>query len=105
MNRQVVTLVVGEWRGSAMAVQARALKRSSWPDTEEARDRLLDHYLVEAEAADERLRDLQPTVASQEFSDRNEALAWLDAERSCLVAAVQMSADTGRDQAGRVCLC
>jgi tetratricopeptide (TPR) repeat protein len=84
-----------------MTALSRALKFSSWPDTEEARDRLLDHYLIEAEAADERLRDLPPTVTPQGFSDRNGALAWLDAERSCLVAAVRMAADTGRDQAAK----
>ena len=33
-----------------------------------------------------------------EFTGRDDALAWLDAERPSLVAAVTMAADTGRDQ-------
>ena len=33
------------------------------------------------------------------FTGRDAALAWLDAERASLVAAVQMAADTGRYQA------
>ena len=37
----------------------------------------------------------------EEFTDRNGALAWLDAERLCLVAMVRMAADTGREQAAK----
>ena len=33
-----------------------------------------------------------------EFTGRDDALAWLDAERPSLVAAVTMAASTGRDQ-------
>ena len=32
------------------------------------------------------------------FAGRDEALAWLDAERPSLIAAVTMAAATGRDQ-------
>ena len=32
------------------------------------------------------------------LTDRDDALAWLDAERPNLIAAVIMAADTGRDQ-------
>ena len=32
------------------------------------------------------------------FAGRDEALAWLDAERPSLIAAVTMAAGTGRDQ-------
>ena len=35
----------------------------------------------------------------EEFTGRDAALDWLDAERASLVAAVSMAADTGRDQA------
>ena len=33
-----------------------------------------------------------------DFTGRDEALAWLDAERPSLIAAVTMAAGTGRDQ-------
>ena len=66
-------------------------------EREQARDRLLEYYLIAAEAADERLRELPPILAPEEFTDRNGALAWLDAERPCLVAVVRMAADTGRE--------
>ena len=68
-------------------------------EREQARDRLLEYYLIAAEAADERLRELLPVLAPEEFTDRNGALAWLDAERPCLVAVVRMAADTGRYEA------
>jgi tetratricopeptide (TPR) repeat protein len=35
----------------------------------------------------------------EEFTSQEDALAWLDAERECLIATVRMAADTGRDQA------
>jgi tetratricopeptide (TPR) repeat protein len=66
---------------------------------EQARDRLLDYYLTMADAADDHLRALPGVPVSSTFTSRAEALAWLDAERANLVAAVQMAADTGRDRA------
>ena len=66
-----------------------------------ARDRLLDYYLSATEAADDRLRGLPPIPVPQEFTDRDGALAWLDAERASLTAVVKMAADTGRDQAAK----
>ena len=63
------------------------------------RDRLIEYYLLTAEAADEQLRGLPAIPVPEEFTDRNGALAWLDAERLCLVAMVRMAADTGREQA------
>ena len=65
---------------------------------EQARDRLLSYYLSTAHAADEHLRALPGMTVPREFTSRDDALAWLDAERSCLVAAVTMAADTDRDQ-------
>ena len=50
------------------------------------------------EAADDHLRALPGTPVPAEFTGRDDALAWLDAERPSLVAAVTMAADTGRDQ-------
>jgi tetratricopeptide (TPR) repeat protein len=35
---------------------------------------------------------------AKDFTGRDDALAWLDAERGNLIAAVQMAADTGRDR-------
>ena len=65
----------------------------------EAIDRLLTWYLNTAGAADEHMRALPGTAVPQEFADRDDALAWLDAERPALTAAVGLAAATGRDQA------
>ena len=65
---------------------------------EAARDRLLGYYLATARAADAHLRALAGTPVPEEFSGRESALVWLDAERPSLVAAVTMAASTGRDQ-------
>ncbi len=66
---------------------------------EQARDRLLGWYLDMADAADGHLRALPGTAVPEEFTGRDAALEWLDAERASLVAAASMAADTGRDQA------
>jgi tetratricopeptide (TPR) repeat protein len=66
---------------------------------EQARDRLLCYYLSMTEAADDYLRVLPGMAVPEEFTSRDGALAWLDAERASMTAAVQMAADTGRDQA------
>ena len=66
---------------------------------EQARDRLLGYYLDTADASDGHLRALPGMAVPGRFTGRDAALAWLDAERASLVAAVQMAADTGRDQA------
>lgn len=64
-----------------------------------ARDRLIEYYLLTAEAADELLRGLPPIAPPEQFKGRNGALAWLDSEWLCLVATVRMAADAGREQA------
>jgi tetratricopeptide (TPR) repeat protein len=64
---------------------------------EQARDRLLEYYLLTAEAADDWLRGLPAVPVPGEFTDRNGALSWLDTERLCLVNMVRMAADTGRE--------
>jgi tetratricopeptide (TPR) repeat protein len=66
---------------------------------EQARDRLLGWYLRMADAADDHLRALPGMAVPEEFTGRDAALEWLDAERASLVAAVTMAADTARDQA------
>jgi len=73
--------------------------RSRRDEAAQSRDRLLGYYLRMAEAADAHLRALPGMTVPGEFAGRDAALAWLDAERPSLVAAVTMAADTGRDQA------
>ena len=67
-------------------------------DREEARDRLLDYYLSTAGAANQHLLGGPDMAAAGQFNGRDSALAWFDAERPNLVAAIGMAADTGRDQ-------
>jgi tetratricopeptide (TPR) repeat protein len=64
----------------------------------QAGDRLLRYYLDTASAADARLQTLTDTPITGDFTSREDALAWLDAERPNLVAAVTMAASTGRDE-------
>ena len=65
---------------------------------EQARDRLLGYYLDTARAADAHLRALPGMPLPAGFTGREDALAWLDAERPNLIAAVTMAASTGREQ-------
>ena len=44
------------------------------------------------------MRALRGQPVPAEFTGRDDALAWLDAERPNLIAAVTMAAGTGRDQ-------
>jgi DNA-binding SARP family transcriptional activator len=66
-----------------------------------ATQRMLDHYLHTAYAADRlvqttrdaiTLAPLHPGVAPEELADRAQALAWLEAERRVLLAAVTQAA-------------
>ncbi|MDO0911661.1 tetratricopeptide repeat protein [Streptomyces sp. DT2A-34] len=54
---------------------------------ETARERLLEFYMRGAGAADARLRWLPGIVEPERFTERGQALAWLDGERAGLVAA------------------
>jgi tetratricopeptide (TPR) repeat protein len=65
---------------------------------EQARDRLLRYYVDTASAADAHLRTLSAAPIPAIFTGRDSALAWLDAERPNLVAAVIMAADSRRDE-------
>ncbi|GAB2952076.1 AfsR-like transcriptional regulator TcrA [Streptomyces pseudoechinosporeus] len=56
---------------------------------EAAREWLLEFYWRCADAADDRLRWLPGMPEPGRFAGRTEALAWLDAERAGLIAAVQ----------------
>ncbi|MEU9598949.1 tetratricopeptide repeat protein [Streptomyces sp. NPDC048109] len=55
---------------------------------EAARERVLNFYTRWADAADDRLRWLPGMNEPERFVNREQALAWLDAERAGLVAAV-----------------
>ena len=65
---------------------------------EQARDRLLGYYLDTAQAAGDHLKALPGMPVPARFTDREDALAWLDAERPSVIAAVSMAASTGRDE-------
>jgi tetratricopeptide (TPR) repeat protein len=98
----VVADGAGRWRMRDLVCQYARQLSDAWAGTdgrEQAWDRLLGYYLNTAEAADDHLRGLPEMVLPREFSSRHSALAWFDTERSSLIAAVQLAADTGRDQA------
>jgi tetratricopeptide (TPR) repeat protein len=87
----------GRWRmHDLLRLYARQLSGADAvsDEPEQARDRLLAYYLDGARTADQQMRALGPAS----FADRGDALAWLDAERPCLIAAVAMAAGTGRDE-------
>ncbi len=65
---------------------------------EQARARLLDHYLHMARAAQSHVDPKRDVARLVGFTGRDDALAWLDAERPNLVAAATMATATGRDQ-------
>jgi tetratricopeptide (TPR) repeat protein len=89
----------GRWRmHDLLRLYARQLSGTNAGEREQAMDRLLGYYLNGAAAADAHLRTLAGASAPTEFTDRDEALAWLDSERVNLIAAVAMAAETGRDQ-------
>lgn len=60
---------------------------------EEARERALGFYVLCAHMADARLRWLPGEPEPELFADRARALAWLDRERTALVAAVRWAAE------------
>lgn len=92
------------WRFTDLA-RSYAERLADQPATvdgrEQARDRLFDYYLLATEAADHLLRGRPPIPAPQEFADRRGAVAWLDAERASLIAAVGVAAETGRHHAAK----
>lgn len=68
----------------------------------QARDRLFDYYLKTSDAADAHLRAHPGTPVPADFNDREDALAWLDAERASLIPAVTLAASTGQDRIAMV---
>jgi tetratricopeptide (TPR) repeat protein len=63
--------------------------------------RLLDYYLENARSADHHLDAGLADPQSAQLIDRPAALAWLNAERPNLIAAVSLAADTGHDSHAR----
>ena len=81
----------GRWRmHDLLGLYARELSdaEAGADEREQARDRLLGYYLTTARAADAHLRALRGAQVPAGFAGRDDALAWLDAERPSLVAAV-----------------
>ncbi|MGI5194752.1 tetratricopeptide repeat protein [Streptomyces sp. CA-288835] len=60
---------------------------------EAARGRVLEFYYRWADAADDRLRWLPGMPVPERFTDRAQALGWLDGERAGLVAAAQWAGE------------
>ncbi|MFF9278575.1 ATP-binding protein [Streptomyces griseosporeus] len=69
--------------GVGVVTRAAALREEG----EAARERVLAFYYRWAAAADGRLRWLPGMAEPERFTDRGQALAWLDSERAGLVAA------------------
>jgi tetratricopeptide (TPR) repeat protein len=65
-------------------------------ERDSALDRLFEHYLDLSRAADGHLRATHTMPVPSRFPDWEQALAWLDAERATLAAAVCQAADFGR---------
>ncbi len=87
----------GRWRmHDLLRLYARQVRDGSPGEREEAFGRLLAWYLRQADAADEHLRALAGSPVPAEFTGRDDALGWLDAERPGLIAAVAMAAAAGR---------
>ncbi len=70
-------------------------------DLATATDRVLDHYLAWTKAAVQwmpTVRSHAPSLPEGPFDNRDSAVAWLEAERACLVAAVAAAGQTSRDR-------
>lgn len=77
--------------------QATAQCERSRPSTrryDQAHTRLTDYYVRNAEAANTHLQLPGSTVVAPLFSDREQALAWLDAERENLIATAHAEGTT-----------
>ena len=62
---------------------------------DQAQDRLFRYYLHTTDVAAAHLQALPGAPVPEAFTNRDDALAWLDAERPSLVAAVMRAADIG----------
>jgi tetratricopeptide (TPR) repeat protein len=82
-------------RRYAQRLAAAQVDAGQW---DQSRDRLLCYYLNTAAAADDWLRLTAGTPLPELFTGPEEALAWLDAERGNLIAAVHLAAEAGRNR-------
>jgi tetratricopeptide (TPR) repeat protein len=91
--------VQGRWQmHDLLRAYARHVPDASAGEREQALGRMLAWYLQCSKAASEYLRAPAGPAVSVEFADRDDALAWLDAERPGLIAAVTEAAAVGRHQ-------
>jgi tetratricopeptide (TPR) repeat protein len=91
--------VPGRWRmHDLLRLYARQVPGTGDGERDQATGRLLDWYYLYADAADDHLRALAGQSVPGEFTGRDDALAWLDAQRPNLIAAVAIAAATGRDR-------
>jgi hypothetical protein len=89
----------GRWRmHDLLRLYARQLPGDGGGERDQAVARLLDWYYRFAAAADDHLRALAGQPVPGEFTGRDDALTWLDANRPNLIAATAMAAAAGRDQ-------
>ncbi len=89
----------GRWRmHDLLRLYARQLSDTSAAadDRDQATTRLLDYYTAKTRAADAHLRALRDTVVPPDFTGREDALGWLDAERPTLIAAIALAARTSQ---------
>jgi tetratricopeptide (TPR) repeat protein len=87
----------GRWSmHSLVKLYARELLEDEPVDHAEARDRLLDHYLRVAQVAGEHMRALPGQPVPEEFSGREQALEWFDANQGSLIGAVHLAARSDR---------
>ncbi|HEX5493983.1 MAG TPA: tetratricopeptide repeat protein [Mycobacteriales bacterium] len=96
----------GRWRmHDLVALFAAGLPEAEPGERSSGLDRLLRHYLTAADAADDHVRALPGQPVPDRFTDREAALAWLQAERPNLVAAVERAAEAGQhDVAAKLAL-
>ncbi|MEU5927105.1 tetratricopeptide repeat protein [Streptomyces antimycoticus] len=84
----------GRWRMHDL-VSLYAADLNQHHDNGQVLQRLLDHYQTTTQAANAHLGALPGQPVPERFPDRTAALAWLDAERPNLTAAVRLAATTG----------
>ena len=89
----------GRWRmHDLLRSYACQLSDAKAGERARAQNRLLGYYMTRARAADAQLRPQAGKPVAAEIIGRKNALAWLDAERPNLIAAVALAAATGHDR-------
>jgi tetratricopeptide (TPR) repeat protein len=89
----------GRWRmHDLVRLYASQVPGPGPSEREQAVSRLLEWYLRQADAADRHMPAPVVSSAPPEFTGRDDALEWLDAQYPNLIAAVTMAAATGRNQ-------